>query len=213
MTCQIEYPNPSNYLSKWNFPHRNASYQEPKTCKFCGEGNLHWRAIEGKWQLFSSSGIHNCPINPLKENLEREEMEELYTEKVQSQKLLIAKKDEDQGTFMSSCSVVLEQNLPNNLKEVMSQYISLCHFINHNEEREDSLEFQITNKTTSEGRFYELRTNLMGAWYTKKSFFDGFIAGFVVTHRRDKSEALNILKGHGLLGTTSPSEESTSREQ
>lgn len=36
-----------------------------KTCRCCGQPGLHWEMLSGKWRLFSSDGVHNCPQNPL----------------------------------------------------------------------------------------------------------------------------------------------------
>lgn len=41
--------------------------KKKKTCRYCNEAGLHWENYKGSWRLFSSKGIHNCPINPLKE--------------------------------------------------------------------------------------------------------------------------------------------------
>ena len=38
-----------------------------KTCRCCGLDGFHWVEIGGKWRLFDASGVHICPVNPLKE--------------------------------------------------------------------------------------------------------------------------------------------------
>jgi dCMP deaminase len=39
-----------------------------KSCRCCGENNLHWEEKDNKWRLFDNKGIHNCPKNPLSIN-------------------------------------------------------------------------------------------------------------------------------------------------
>lgn len=29
-------------------------------CRYCGEDNLLWREVEGKWRLFGEEGLHVC---------------------------------------------------------------------------------------------------------------------------------------------------------
>lgn len=32
----------------------------PKTCGICGEKNLSWKQVSGKWKLFKGNKIHKC---------------------------------------------------------------------------------------------------------------------------------------------------------
>ena len=36
-------------------------------CRCCGVGNLKWQQVEGKWLLFDSGRLHDCPVKPLPE--------------------------------------------------------------------------------------------------------------------------------------------------
>lgn len=42
--------------------------RSPK-CRCCGQADLHWEMLDGKWRLFSRSGsIHKCKVRPLGTN-------------------------------------------------------------------------------------------------------------------------------------------------
>lgn len=38
------------------------------TCRCCGTPGLMWGKVGGKWRLFGGSGLHQCPVNPLRED-------------------------------------------------------------------------------------------------------------------------------------------------
>jgi hypothetical protein len=40
---------------------------EEKTCRCCGKEGLHWEPRDGKWRLFDGGKMHECPVNPLRE--------------------------------------------------------------------------------------------------------------------------------------------------
>jgi hypothetical protein len=41
------------------------TYARSKTCRCCGNGNLHWEMVINKWLLHEENGhLHNCPVNP-----------------------------------------------------------------------------------------------------------------------------------------------------
>jgi len=38
-----------------------------KTCRCCGQPNLHWEETKKGWRLFNDDEIHHCPVAPLKD--------------------------------------------------------------------------------------------------------------------------------------------------
>jgi len=46
----------------------NEEYQGVKTCKYCDQGELHWKLVHGEWRLFTKEDkMHDCPENPLED--------------------------------------------------------------------------------------------------------------------------------------------------
>ena len=39
-----------------------------KTCKCCGNDNLYWKQVSGKWMLHENGEVHDCPKNPYAPN-------------------------------------------------------------------------------------------------------------------------------------------------
>ena len=60
---------PVNPLKNNEKPGRG-DFAQTKTCRCCGSSDLVWGRHQGKWRLFQSgsSQLHNCPVNPLKDN-------------------------------------------------------------------------------------------------------------------------------------------------
>lgn len=47
---------------------KNEKPVQIKTCKFCGQEELHWKLVKGEWRLYTPENkIHDCPANPLEE--------------------------------------------------------------------------------------------------------------------------------------------------